>query len=272
MEVKLRSLQRLVTELESVVVAFSGGVDSSFMLKVAQDCLGLRAVAVTAISPSLPSGELEEARAVAAYIGARHELIASHEVEDFRYQANTPARCYFCKNEVYTQLRAWAEEHGFRQVIDGLNMDDLSDRRPGRQAAIEQGVRSPLVEALLYKSEIRELSKRMGLPTWDKPAMACLSSRIPYGRAITMEDLGRIDRAETVLRRLGIRQVRVRHHSDVARIEVNPQDLSFVLKHREEILTALREEGYTYVALDLEGYRPGSLNETSKRRSQDHRL
>lgn len=268
-EVKLRSLQRLITELESVVVAFSGGVDSSFMLKVAHDCLGLRAVAVTAISPSLPSGELEEARAVAAYIGARHEVIASHEVEDSRYLANTPARCYFCKNEVYTQLWAWAEEHGFRQVIDGLNMDDLSDRRPGRQAAIEQGGRSPLVEAFLYKSEIRELSRRIGLPTWDKPAMACLSSRIPYGRVITVEDLDRIDRAETVLRRLGVRQVRVRHHGDLARIEVNPQDLSFVLKHREEILTALREEGYTYVALDLEGYRPGSLNVSPKRRDED---
>lgn len=268
-EVKLRSLQRLITELESVVVAFSGGVDSSFMLKVAHDCLGPRAVAVTAISPSLPSGELEEARAVAVHIGARHEVIASHEAEDSRYLANTPARCYFCKNEVYTQLRAWAEEHGFRQVIDGLNMDDLSDRRPGRQAAIEQGVRSPLVEAFLYKSEIRELSRRIELPTWDKPAMACLSSRIPYGRVITVEDLGRLDKAEIVLRRLGVRQVRVRHHGDVARLEVESGDLELVLSHRQEIVAALGRLGYTYVALDLEGYRSGSLNVSPKRWGKD---
>lgn len=259
-QTKLESLKRRMTELQSVVVAFSGGVDSSFVLKMAHDCLGPGVVAVTAVSPSLATGELDEARAIAAHIGTRHEVIESHEVEDPRYRANTPARCYFCKTEVYAQLRAWAQVHGFRHVIDGLNLDDLSDRRPGRQAAAEQGVLSPLAEAGLSKAEVRELSKDMGLPTWDKPALACLSSRIPYGTTISVEALTQIDRAEMVLRRLGIRQVRVRHHGDIARLEVEPADFGRVLEQREVIASHLHDLGYTYVALDLQGYRTGSLN------------
>jgi uncharacterized protein len=252
-QAKLEALRRLVTELESVVVAFSGGVDSSFVLKIAHDCLGSRAVAVTAVSPSLPGGELDEARNLAAQIGAQHEVIESYEVEDPRYLANTPARCYFCKTEVYTQLHAWAELHGFKRVVDGLNVDDLSDRRPGRQAAVEQGVISPLAQVGLSKTEIRELSKAMGLPTWDKPALACLSSRIPYGTVIQIDMLTQVDRAEGVLRQLGIRQLRVRHHGDVARLEVAPEDFARVIDQRETIHQALRALGYTYIALDLQG-------------------
>jgi uncharacterized protein len=257
---KLESLRQLVVELGSAVVAFSGGVDSSFMLKVAHDCLGARAVGLTAVSPSLASGELEEAQSIAAHIGAAHQVIESHEVEDPRYLANTQARCYFCKTEVYAELRKWAHGHGFKHVIDGLNLDDLSDRRPGRQAASEQGIISPLAEVGLAKSEIRELSKALGLPTWDKPALACLSSRIPHGTEVSLEALTQIDRAELVLRRLGIRQVRVRHHDGIARLEVEPADFDRVLTQRETIVASLRDLGYTFVALDLQGYRPGGLN------------
>lgn len=257
---KLGSLRQLVSELESAAVAFSGGVDSSFMLKIAHDCLGSRAVGLTAVSASLATGELQEAQTIAAHIGASHQVIESHELEDPRYLANTPARCYFCKTEVYAQLREWAQAHGFKHVIDGLNLDDLSDRRPGRQAATEQGIISPLAEVGLSKSEIRELSKALGLPSWDKPALACLSSRIPHGSEVSLEVLKQIDNAELVLRRLGIRQLRVRHQGDIARLEVEPADFDSVLAQRETIVAALQKLGYKYVTLDLQGYRPGSLS------------
>jgi uncharacterized protein len=246
----------------SVVVAYSGGVDSTLVLKIAHDELGERALGVTAVSPSLPSGELEEAEAAARRIGVRWVNIETDEVDDPRYQANTEARCYFCKTEVYGQLIAYARAHGFTHVADGLNTDDLTDRRPGRMAAAEHGVRSPLAEVGLSKAAVREISRRLGLPTWDKPSLACLSSRLPYGTRVTLDALSQVDRAEqAVVRRWGIRQVRVRHHGELARIEVEADDFSTALAHRDEIARALHELGYAYVTIDLDGYRTGSLNE-----------
>lgn len=257
---KLGRLREVIRGLGSAAVAFSGGVDSSLVLKVAHEVLGDRAVALTAVSPSLPTGELEEAEALCRSIGARFVAISTNEVDDPRYQANTEARCYFCKVEVYTQLLAYSKQHGYAYLADGLNTDDLTDRRPGRKAAEEQGVRSPLAEVGLTKAEVRDLARQMNLPTWDKPALACLSSRIPYGMPVTREALAQIDQAEQVVRRLGVGQVRVRHHGKLARIEVEPGDLPVLLAHHEDVSAALRALGYTYVTVDLDGYRTGSLN------------
>jgi pyridinium-3,5-biscarboxylic acid mononucleotide sulfurtransferase len=263
-EVKLAQLRALVRGLSSVAVAFSGGVDSSLVLKIAVDELGERAIAVTAVSPSLPSGELEEAQGLARRLGARCEVLATTEVDNPQYQANTEARCYFCKHEVYGSIVAWAAAHGVAQVADGLNLDDLTDRRPGRRAAEEHGVRSPLAEAGLFKAEVRALSRQLVLPTWDKPSLACLSSRIPYGTPVTHEALRQIDQAEQAVRRLGIHQVRVRHHGSLARIEVEPADIALVLAHEAELSAALRALGYAEVTVDRQGYRMGSLNEARR--------
>ena len=257
---KLAQMQTVLQSLGSVVVAFSGGVDSTLVLKVAVEALGDRVIGVTAVSPSLPMGELEVAQALARQLGARADFLETHEVDDPLYQANTEARCYYCKREVYSEIIAFARAHGIQHVTDGLNLDDLSDRRPGRRAAEEHGVRSPLAEVGLSKAEVRELSRQLDLPTWDKPALACLSSRIPYGQPLTRLALSKIDRAEQVVRGLGIRQVRVRHHGTLARIEVEPADIPIVLRHLSEIVVALRGLGYTDVAVDPEGYRMGSLN------------
>ena len=263
-EEKLARLRAAIRELGSAVIAYSGGVDSTLVLKVAHDELGEHAIGVTAVSLSLPSGELEEAETVARQIGARWVTLSTSEVDDPRYLANTEARCYFCKSEVYDELAAYARAHGYARVADGLNSDDLTDRRPGRKAAEEYGVRSPLAEVGLSKAEVRAISRHLNLPTWDKPSLACLSSRVPYGMRITRAVLTHIDRAEQAVRHLGIRQVRVRHHGPLARIEVEAGDLASLVAHRETIARSLHELGYTYVTIDLDGYRMGSLNEVQR--------
>jgi len=258
---KLQDLERMLRDIGCVVVAYSGGVDSTLLLKVAHDCLGERALAVTAVSPSLPAHERVEAEAIACQIGARLVSIESHEMDDARYRENTPERCYFCKGHICDLLIAYAREEGYQAVVDGANADDVGDHRPGQRAARERGVRSPLQEVGLTKAEVRALARQLGLPNWDKPSAACLASRIPYGTPITVQRLSQVEQAELALRRLGLRQVRVRHHGPVARIEVAPDDFDTVLAHRERIVDALTAQGYAYVALDLAGFRSGSMNE-----------
>jgi len=257
LKTKLEILSQRIGDLGSCVVAFSGGVDSTFVLKVAHEALGDRVVGVTALSESLPSGELEEAQQLAAMFGARHVVIRTFELQDQNYLANAANRCYFCKTEMYARINSFAVSEGFKRVLDGLNQDDLSDRRPGRAAAIEYGVISPLVDAGLNKAEVRELSRELGLPTWDKPALACLSSRIPHGTPITLQSLTQVDRAESFLRKLGVQQVRVRHHGGTARIEVEPRDFSLVRDRESEIAAHLNGLGFNQVVIDPDGYKTG---------------
>jgi pyridinium-3,5-biscarboxylic acid mononucleotide sulfurtransferase len=252
---KFKFLRERICCVESAVVAFSGGVDSTLVLRIAHDELGERAVGVTALSESLPTGELEEAQELARSIGARHVVIRTFETEDENYLANAANRCYFCKTEMYSRIGEFARTNGFATVLDGLNVDDLSDRRPGRAAAIEHNVISPLVDANLDKSEVRELSRQMGLPTWDKPALACLSSRIPHGTPITLQSLTQVDRAENFIRKFGVRQVRVRHHGETASIEVEPRDFDLVRNCEEEIAAKLKALGFSNTVIDPEGYR-----------------
>lgn len=246
----------------SVIVAFSGGVDSTFVAAVAHEALGERARAITGLSPSVAQEEREEAAELARRIGIAHEFVETHEIENPEYVANSPMRCFHCKNELYGVLGAIAEAANGAVVVDGTNADDAGDWRPGRQAAAKHGVRSPLLELGFTKAEIRELSKEMGLPTWDKPAMACLASRIPHGTPVTVEALDQVGAAEAVLRRLGIRQLRVRHHGDVARIETDAEGMAIVFapENRQLVVERLRNLGFKHVALDLAGYRSGSMN------------
>lgn len=259
---KLLSLRDRIGDLQSAVVAFSGGVDSTLVLKVARDVLQDRVIAVTALSESLPAGELEETEELARAIGARHVILRTFETQNEDYLANGANRCYFCKTEMYARIKSFAAGEGIKSVFDGLNIDDLQDRRPGRAAAIEHGVVSPLVEADLKKAEVRELSRQLGLPTWDKPALACLSSRIPHGTPITLQSLTQVDRAEAFLKKLGVRQVRVRHHGETASIEVEPRDFSLVRARESEIAERLTSLGFPKVVLDPNGYRtlPPSQN------------
>ena len=260
--VKKQHLESILKDMESVLVAYSGGVDSTLLAVAAQDVLGNRSLAVTAESPSLAPEEMEDAVTMARQFGFRHQVIQTREVDDPRYAANDSQRCFFCKVNLYTELQPLAEADGYAWIANGTNVDDLGDYRPGIAAGVEHGARSPLVEAELTKADVRELSRQRGLPTWDKPAQACLASRIPYGTAVTVEALTCISRAESYLRGLGFQQLRVRHHETIARIEVGAEELHRLARDdvRQGVVEHFKSLGYLYVTLDLAGYQMGGLN------------
>ncbi|MBV8775391.1 MAG: ATP-dependent sacrificial sulfur transferase LarE [Deltaproteobacteria bacterium] len=263
LDVKLENLRESFRGMRAAIVAFSGGVDSSFVLRVAHDTIGARALALTTTSPTMPTEDRLNAVAMAQSLGVRHILVESNELEVAGYARNPVNRCYLCKHNLFTVCEQKARELGIEIILDGLNLDDLNDYRPGIQAAAEMRVRHPLVEAELTKDEIRELSRILGLATWDRPASPCLSSRFPYGTEITLEGLSKVERGEQALRALGFKVVRVRYHGEVARIEVDAGEIGRMLEPvtRDAVDRQLREIGFRFVTVDLRGFRSGSLND-----------
>jgi uncharacterized protein len=260
---KLEQLQALFAEMGQALIAYSGGVDSTLVAKIAYDVLGDRALAVTAVSPSLLPEELEDAKIQAATIGISHKIVQTEEMDNPNYTSNPVNRCYFCKSELHDTLKPLALEFGYPYVVDGVNADDLHDYRPGIQAAKERGARSPLAEIGVTKTEVRQISQQLGLAWWDKPAQPCLSSRFPYGEEITIAKLQRVGRAEIYLRNLGWQNLRVRSEGDTARIELSPDKIKdFVMTtDLPSLVSAFQNWGFIYVTLDLEGYRSGKLNQ-----------
>ena len=260
---KYIKLLDMLTEMKSVTIAFSGGVDSTFLVKAAKVALNDKVLEVTATSSTYPKRELNEAISFANDIGVRHEVISSEELDIEGFSKNPSNRCYYCKSELFTKIRAISDKQNMDFVLDGSNFDDIGDFRPGMQAACELNVISPLKEVKMTKADIRKISKKLNLPTWDKPAFACLSSRFPYGNEITSEKLSMVDKAEQFLLDLGFRQIRVRHHEDIARIEINPDEITkiFDVELMGKIYSRLSDIGFTYVTLDMRGYRQGSMNE-----------
>ena len=262
---RLKSARDIVRELGSALVAYSGGVDSTLLLKVAMDELGDGVIAVLASSPAYPESEQSEARSLARVMGARLVEVTTNEVELDAYVRNHPDRCFHCKEELFDTLEPVQQEFGLAHLAYGATAEDAGDHRPGHGSAVRRGVRFPLLEAGMAKSEIRAAARSLGLPNWNKPSFACLSSRIPHGTPVTVAALRQIERAEAAVKALGFRQVRVRHHGDVARIEVDAEEIPHLLAERERVAAAVREAGYTFVSADLEGYSTGSLNRTWKR-------
>lgn len=263
-EEKLNLLKSKMLDMSSVVVAFSGGVDSTFLLKVAHDVLGSNCVAATSLSSTLPVDEVEEVKDFVAENNIKHFFLKYEELDDENFKKNPVNRCYYCKSMLFTEIKKLADQHNINVIVEGSNFSDMNDHRPGMIAAREMGVKSPLKECELSKDEIRFLSKSLGLKTWDKPEMACLSSRVPTGQIITVEKLSMIERAESFIKKFGVKQLRVRHHDKIASIDVFKEDFNVILENSEEINKKLKGLGFEIIVLDLAGYRRGSLNELNE--------